>query len=315
MRWLIVCVLCLLELLAPPAASAADVRIFRSPQPPPEDAELTFTVSGSGSGAVGETEAIAEVRPVGGLPCAATPAADPGESALRETVGIPFNGTARYTPLVPGDHLACAWLIDGADRVIAGPASEIIHVRPPQLQLSFDVARRVRPGSTVTVGVDYSSEVERQLVVAFAPGSGCDVSPDALLRAVGSLETVASLANVIGRGSMGGAALAGSWGQFVVCGYLLDPADGTLAASQLVASAPVQAGGPRRRCHAVGGRRRITQVAVGGISCERGRSIARRWGRARRAPRSISDLACERRTDRSVVCAGYQGEVTFRYGR
>ena len=195
--------------------------------------------------------------------------------------------------------------------------SAIVPVRGPFLSIRFDGPRAIRPGQRAIIDISYDTEAPRRLSVYLRRGTVCaipsdpiDVFPDPDLH-----QEITSSSVDAGVGELSGGVQPERWGQWILCGFFYDRVSGAAAPSGLAVSRLVRVGEPRRRCAAVGGRRGITQVAAGGITCTRGRSIARRWGAARAAPRRISGLRCRRGSGRSVRCSGNHGEVTFRYRR
>jgi hypothetical protein len=325
MRRLIIGVLCWVVLLLHPAAAhAAELRITPPSGPPSEDVSFTLTVSGRIDSSPNGVRVIGELRPVSGLQCAATPTADPGTEFLDEAiVNESFSRGGSFIAADPGAHLACAWVVDASGKVIAGPAAKAVQVRLPNLGIGLYPERtRLRPGSQFSATVTYSAEAPRRLLVVVAPGTTCETSPDALLHARGSYAQLVDLKLAILSGEIAVATSPRSWGTYVLCGFFVAPERATADQTLLVETgARIQVGGPARKCRDVGGRRGITEVRVGGISCNRGRSLARRWGAGRRTPRFISDFYCERDARRRIKCqltdthlVNY-GEVTFRYRR
>ena len=302
-----------LALCFPASAEAASVDVIALPSPLPEDVPFATDVHAGPDFGTVRPRVIAAARPVAGLPCAATPDADPGQRVMDQLVrGIEHRG--EVLPRTPGDHLVCAWLVDAAGRVLAGPDGEVVAIRPPALNAFFVLPRwRLRPGHVHDVRVEYRSEAPRRLHVYLARGTTCDI--DTAPIEVPDEADFQELADVQLDRDLGwftAAVTPYRWGPHVLCARLFDPDVGTTPPSGASIQRRIHVGGPRRRCAAVRGARRI---AVGGISCTRGRSIARRWVRAARPPRTISGLRCRRLPSRRVRCAADEGEVTFRHAR
>jgi hypothetical protein len=324
MRRLMIGVLGALALLAPPAAHAADLQITTPREPPSEDVDFTLTVSGRIESSPTGVRVIGEVRPVSGLPCAATPTADPGTEFLDEAIGnSSFFGSGTFRATDAGEHLACAWVVDASGRIVTGPAAATIQVRAPNLGIGlYPYRKRLRPGDQFAASVSYNAEAPRRLLVVVAPGTTCEASPDALLHARGTYSQLVDLRLAAGYGEIEVATGSLSWGTYVLCGFYVAPEPVTADQTQLlVTGGQIQVGARARSCRDVGGRRGITGVRVGGISCNRGRSLARRWGAGHRTPRFVSDFYCERAARREIHCqlsdinfVNY-GEVTFRYRR
>ena len=107
-------VLCGIALALPPAAPGADLNIVVPDQPPPEDVAFTVIVEGSAEDNSTGPRVIAKARVAAGIACGSEPWLDPGKRFLDEPIeSQTFERSADFVPDRPGDHLLCAWLVDG----------------------------------------------------------------------------------------------------------------------------------------------------------------------------------------------------------
>lgn len=308
-------------LLLPPAvARGSEMTVTAPREPVPEELGFAVVVRGTtDTPAPPGTRVITKIRLAFGFPCAARPGDDAGRAVLDAPVsGDSFSVTGDHVAPDPGPYLVCAWLVGDSLEVLLGPTPSLVSVRPAHLRISIDGRHRVRAGSPVEVDIRYASEVPRALSVLLVPGRACHLSESAVGEA---FVTVADLRVVAGSGYVSATAREVSWGTYVFCGYVENPDAQAGMSAELAAIGPtVRVGEPARRCGAIGGRRGITRIRTSGITCARGRAIARRWGSALRAPSRIAGFACSRRPGRRVRCIDGSvdlnfGEVSFRYRR
>jgi hypothetical protein len=189
-----------------------------------------------------------------------------------------FSVAGRYTPDAPGEYLVCAWIQDefGAS---GPPVAASMTVRPPVLRIAASAPAGVSRGVPFEVTVDYQAEVPRYLTVLVVRAPRCPISSRTLGAIFGQPAVVADNVEVSGAGS----------------------ATGTVE--------PVF-----RTCAGVGGRRHIRRVQASNVSCAAARSLARRWGARRRAPRRIGAYRCFARSGR-VTCTAGTAQVRFYFGR
>ena len=173
-----------LMLLAPVAALADSMALSISPEPV---ANLTSEVTHTASSEEGTLAVVAANNP--GVPCAANPAADDGQTITpghifdAGSVGG-FSGSVNYTPPSTGAYTLCGWLeipagfIETDGGPITAAASLPINVRAPRISLALSFPRRPQPGHGFTLDLTASSEVKREVVVEGIPLTrrGCPVN-------------------------------------------------------------------------------------------------------------------------------------------
>lgn len=301
-------------------ASAHDVRASITPPPGAavEDSEFAIQFSGDMSSLrYGEGYLSARIRPGTQTPCATSESADPGDPvSLNGPVRIEgaFNIAGRYTADAPGDFLICVWVL-GEGLQSGPPTAATMTVRPPVLRITAAAPGRVAIGDPFEVTVDYEAEVPRYLTVLVRPATRCPVASRNLGAIFGQPTIVADNAEVVGPGSLTHTIRLARAGTYVVCGYLDKRALGSAVAQLNVKAATITVPGPAfRACGSAGGRRHIRDVRARNLSCAAARSLARRWGARRPAPRRLGTYRCFARRG-SVTCTAGQAQARFRYAR
>jgi hypothetical protein len=174
----------MLTLLAPTAALADSMALSIAPEPV---ANLTSAVTYTASSEEGTLAVVAANNP--GVPCAADPAADDGQTItpghIFESGSTgPYSGSINYTPPSTGAYTLCGWLeipaglIETDGGPVTAAASLPINVRAPRISLALSFPRRPQPGHTFTLDLTASSEVQREVVVEGIPLTrrGCPVN-------------------------------------------------------------------------------------------------------------------------------------------
>jgi hypothetical protein len=286
-----------------------------------EDSEFAIAFAGDVTPLPdGEGYVSARIRSGTRTPCAATEIEDPGDPVL---FGLPvsnhvkgvFRLVGRYTADAPGEYLICTWIQD--EFAASGPPAAItMTVRPPVLRLAATAPARVSPGAPLHVAVDYQAEVPRFLSVLVVRATRCPITSRRLGAIFGEPAVVADNVEVSGPGSVTGTVRLRTPGSYLVCGYLDKHVLGSAAAQLVVKAATVTVARPVppfRACGRVGGRRHIHDVRARNLPCAAARSLARRWGARRRAPRRLGAYRCFARSGTAICTAG-SAQVRFRYG-
>lgn len=289
--------------------------------PPPEDSAFGIALSGDVSGLrFGDAYLYVKVRRAGGTPCAPVQRSDPGESVVRfEDVSDVFTYTASYTAPEPGEYLICAWLEEAISGDSGPPASAGMTVRAAVLELAAAAPRTVAQRTPFAVDVAYRAEVPRYLTVLLARTASCSVGSSALRGISSSTLTIVDAAQVSGAGRLRSTARIDDTGTYRLCGFFDEqhPDLARSVAGRVVALGTVVVGRPAaafRSCGRVGGPRNVRSVRARSVGCTAARSIARRWGRARRAPRRVGAYRCFARSG-AVTCTAGRAQVRFRFGR
>jgi hypothetical protein len=319
-------VLVALATVAP--ASAASAHALRSAITPPAAApseDSAFPIAFSGDVTTlpdGEGYVEARIRPGTRTPCAATERDDPGESVLfrpilsNRVLGA-FSISGSFVADTPGDYLICAWVEDEYGES-GPPTAAAMSVRRPALRITANAPATATPGAAVAVTVDYAAEVPRYLTVLVVRASNCAASArDLRLMTVDPIVVAPGDTPVSGTGSVTASVRLQRVGTYLVCGFLDEYLFGSSVAQLAVRAATIVVGRPAaawRSCGAIGGRRRVRDVRARGVSCISARALARRWGRARSAPRRLGAYRCVVRSGR-VSCTAGQAQVRFRFGR
>jgi len=304
-----------------PAAPASGHGVTTTITPPAvaavEDSPFSIAFAGDVTSLPGG-EGYVEARIRSGLrtPCAARELQDPGERVL---IGPPganhvhgaFGVVGSFEADEPGEYLICAWIADRFNES-GPPAAATMIVRPPVLRLAGTAPRRVSIREPFTVTVDYVAEVARYLTVLVLRGTRCPGTSRTLGAIFGQPAVVADNAEVVGPGSAAGTVRLARAGTYTVCGYLDEQVLGSSQADLVVNAATVVVEPLFRTCASVGRRRRIHGVRARDVSCAAARSVARRWGASRRAPRRIGAYRCFARSGR-VTCTAGAAQVRFRY--
>ncbi len=180
-----VCGWLLLAALTLPAGALADSMSLSIAPEPVE--ELTSQVTYSAFSEEGTLAVLKANNP--GVPCAADPAADDGQTLtpghLLEGGRVgQFSGSVNYTPPSTGDYTLCGWLeipaglleTDGGP--ITSAASLPLDVRTPRISLSLSFPGRPKPGQRLTLNLTATTEVEREVVVEGLPFTkrGCPIN-------------------------------------------------------------------------------------------------------------------------------------------
>jgi hypothetical protein len=293
--------------LTPPAAAAVEDSAF----------EIGFAGDVT-SLPDGEGYVSARIRSATQTPCAATELADPGDSVIigppgANRVKAPFSLGGRYTAVAPGEYLICAWIQDEFGES-GPPATARMTVRAPVLSIAASAPASVKIGEPFDVTVDYQAEVPRYLTVLVVHATRCSPNSRTLGAIFGQRAVVADNVEVSGPGSVSRTISLARAGTYLVCGYLDKHVLGSSVAQVVTAAATVGVEPELRACAGVGGRRHIRRVQARNVSCAAARSLARRWGAGRRAPRRIGAYRCLARSG-SVTCTAGTAQVRFRYGR
>ena len=175
----------LVAALALPGTALADsMSLSIAPEPVQE---LTSQINYSATSEEGTFAVLAVNGP--GVPCAADPAADAGQTItpahLMEGANIgQFSGSVNYTPPSTGAYTVCGWLeipaglleTDGGP--VTASASLPLDVRPPHISLSLSFPRRPEARKRFTLDLIATSEVQREVVVEGIPLTrrGCPVN-------------------------------------------------------------------------------------------------------------------------------------------
>lgn len=311
--------------LAPVASAPAHTRTPTIVPPsvtPVEDSAFAVGFTGDATGLKSRyPQLFARIRPSGGTPCAPNARDDPGPhidgsfGSGVDAIG-PFSVSGSYEAPAPGSYLVCAWIEDEYND-FGPPASATVAVRAPMLSISATAPASVLRGVPFAVNVSYQSEVPRYLTVLVVHATNCSIGSDALRAISSSTAEIVRSTAVSGAGASSGSARFDAVGTYLVCGFLEESSDGSGVAQHGAQLATVSVGMPApafRRCGSVGGRRRIRDVRARITSCAEAKSLARRWGRARRAPTRLGAYRCSARSG-NVTCTSGARQVRFGFGR
>ena len=195
-----------------------------------------------------------------------------------------FSVAGSYTADEPGTYLVCAWITSQGNES-GPPSAATVTVRLPLLRLTGTAPERVSPGEPFDVTVDYDAEVSRYLTAVVFRGTRCPIRIHNLGALVGSPPGVlADNVAVTGPGSVTRAVRLARAGTYSLCGFLDESLLGSEQADLVVKATTVTVVPPFHGCGSIGGRRAIS-IRARGVSCLAARSLARRWGSRRRAPR------------------------------
>ncbi len=318
-RLIVILVVATIAPAAPASAHGVTATITPPAVPVVEDSAFPIEFAGDVSSLpYGEGYVEARIRAGVQTPCAATELQDPGAHVL---VGPPganhvhgaFSVVGSYEPDEPGEYLICAWIVDGLNES-GPPVATTMTVRPPVLRLAATAPAGAKIGEPFTVTVDYEAEVSRFLTVLILRGTRCPLASRILGAIFGQPAIVADNAEVVGPGSATRTVRLPRAGTYAVCGYLDEQVLGSERADLVVKAATVVVEPLFRACASVGGRRQIHGVRARDVSCVAARSVARRWGAPRRAPRRVGAYRCFARSG-SVTCTAGSAQVRFRYAR
>ncbi len=180
----IVCALLGAAVLAPGATLADSMALSVNPAPV---ADLASQIGYTASSEEGALAVIAANNP--GVPCAAAPAADQGQTLtpphlFEGGATGPFSGAVNWTPPTSGEYTLCGWLEQPAGLIetdggpVTAETTLPIVVRAPRITLKLAFPRTPQPLHGFTLDLTASSEAAREVVVEGMPLTrrGCPVN-------------------------------------------------------------------------------------------------------------------------------------------
>jgi hypothetical protein len=177
MRSTLVALLATITLAATAAATAQADSMTLAVTPEPV-ANLTSVITYSAYSEEGSFAVVMVNNP--GVPCAANPAADTGETIspshfLESGLVGQFVGGFNYTPPTTGTFTACGWLAtpSGLFETDGGPVTAAttlpLPVRQPDISLHLSFPRRPEPHRSFALDLNTTTEVLREIVVEGFP--------------------------------------------------------------------------------------------------------------------------------------------------